>query len=87
MGELVEIGAGWDKIGKNGKRFTSLSIGDGKRAMMFPNTQKKSEKQPDYRIMSDDPELVAQFGREKSAPAKDEQPRGNPVAGMDDVPF
>ena len=61
MGELIEIGAAWSRQGNSGE-FLSVKIG-GKSAMMFRNTKKlEGSKQPDWRIVSDDAELTAQFG-------------------------
>jgi uncharacterized protein (DUF736 family) len=89
----VEIGAGWNKVSAKGMEYISLSIGGGLKAVMFRNTQKKSEKQPDWRIMSDEEELVLQFGREKQDPppqSHGSQPESTrqPMTKMDDdVPF
>jgi uncharacterized protein (DUF736 family) len=63
VGELIEIGAAWTRHGNSGE-FLSVKIG-GKSAMMFRNTKKpEGSKQPDWRIVSDDAELTAQFGTE-----------------------
>jgi uncharacterized protein (DUF736 family) len=94
---LIEIGAAWTRHG-NGGEFLSLKIG-GKPAMAFRNTKKQEgSKQPDYRIVSDDADLVAQFGTEFTPKPQEQQEAGcvhgarpdfacGESAGMDEVPF
>ena len=93
MGELIEIGAAWSRHGNSGE-FLSVKIG-GKSAMMFRNTKKpEGSKQPDWRMVSDEAELTAQFGtklkpREGGAqqPAKQPPPFPSDADGMDAPPF
>ena len=94
MGELIEIGAAWSRHGNSGE-FLSVKIG-GKSAMMFRNTKKpEGSKQPDWRIVSDDAELTAQFGTEfkpreggeVQKQAKQPPPFPSDADGMDSPPF
>ena len=49
-----EVGAAWERVGRNGKKYLSLTI-NGKDGIKhnfvgFLNTFKQNEKQPDYRV-------------------------------------
>lgn len=54
---MINVGAGWKKQGKNGP-YMSLEVDMGImgkfKAMMFPNTKKKSANEPDYSIVIPD---------------------------------
>jgi uncharacterized protein (DUF736 family) len=93
---LIEIGAAWTRHGNSGE-FLSVKIG-GKSAMAFRNTKKaEGSKQPDWRIVSDDADLVAQFGTEFTPKPQEQQAgcvhgerptfAGGESGGMDEVPF
>lgn len=87
---LVEIGAAWRKEGAKGEYF-SASIG-GVKVLLFPNTFKKAANQPDFRIMTDDPEWSAKYGREKPSQSQGQsqgqsQQQPSALGGMDEVPF
>lgn len=87
MSELIEIGAMWNKTSQNGSEYFSVNIG-GRWCKAFVNRNKKPDsKQPDWRILSDDEELVQQFGKKDAAPRQQEQGRRQPMSGMDEVPF
>lgn len=63
-----EIGAAWEKSGKNGTYLTGqIEInGEKVRIVMFRNGNKKSEKSPDFRILRSKPQ-----GERAAAPAAD----------------
>ena len=57
---MTTIGAGWKKQDKNGKSYISVSIDEellpltidaSKKISIFPVTEKKSDKSPDFRIV------------------------------------
>lgn len=56
-----EIGALWEKDGPKGKYFTGTVA--GQRVVVFRNGNKRSDKQPDWRVLKSKP-------REESAEAR-----------------
>lgn len=49
-----EIGALWIKTSRNGNEFMSGTI-NGQDVVVFRNTNKRSEKAPDWRVMKSQP--------------------------------
>ena len=90
--EWVDIGAAWLK--EDGENLSVKMNGWNKSASMRKNTFKKpGESTPDYRIRTNDPDLIAQFGRRdsQSKPQAAQDMReafaSGTSDGMDQVPF
>lgn len=80
-GRENELGALWRRKGKNGP-FLSGEI-DGKPVLVFPVTNKKNPKMPDFRVLRGNP-------RPQQAPAPAEDPflgGGDDGGGYDENPF
>lgn len=71
-----EVGALWKKESASGKAYLSGKIDGIGYVVVFRNKNKKSDKQPDYRILKSQP-------REEKKPEPEPQPR----IDDSDIPF
>lgn len=76
-----EIGAGWIKEGKSGGKYIAIKLGNGKWINLWKNDYKKADRHPDYRLTTNDEELLEMFGKQDDAPIS------KATDSMDDVPF
>ena len=76
MGDMINFGGLWINKDKNGNEYFSGNFGYGGKILIFPNTFKKGEKDPDYKIS-----ICAKPDK------NDKKEEGNPAPSGDDIPF